>query len=158
MFLDTYDFEAFFHILRQVHEKASFTLTSYCLMTNHYHLQIHSAEQPVSKVMSLINKRYATYYNTRYRLSGHVFEKRFYDKPIQTKEGMLEVSRYIHLNPVRAKMAEIPEQYAWSSFRFYLMTFWKEPPYMDGNLLLDYYSGGLEERKRKYYEFVYEGI
>ncbi|MFC4769463.1 transposase [Effusibacillus consociatus] len=154
LFIDIHDFEAFFHILRQVHEKTPFSLASYCLMTNHYHLQLRSSNQPVSKVMSLINKRYATYYNTRYRLSGHVFEKRFYDKAIETKEGMLEVSRYIHLNPVRANMIKVPEQYAWSSFRFYISSFEKEQPYMDWEVLLDYYSGDLREKQQKYYEFV----
>lgn len=158
IFLTLDDFEAFLHILRQVHEKTPFSLSSYCLMTNHYHLQIRSHGQPVSKVMSLINKRYATYYNTRYRLSGHVFEKRFYDKPIETKEGMLEVSRYIHLNPVRANMSKVPEQYKWSSFRFYQSSLDKEQPFMDCNVLLDYYSGDLQEKKRKYNEYVYEGM
>ena len=77
------DFQAFFHILNQTHEKIPFELASYCLMTNHFHLQMRSQEAPLSKVMSLINKRYANYYNTRYRLTGHVFEKRFYHFPTE---------------------------------------------------------------------------
>jgi putative transposase len=69
--------------------------------------------------MALINKRYANYYNTKYRLTGHVYESRFYDKMIVDKEGMLEVSRYIHLNPVEAKMVRKPEYSPWSSYHFF---------------------------------------
>jgi len=66
------------------------------LFVNHYHLQIRSPEISFAKLMAFINKRYANYYNTKYCLTGHVFEKRYYDKVIEDKEGMLEVSRYIH--------------------------------------------------------------
>jgi putative transposase len=103
LFRNVTDFEAFLHILEQLHEKHRFEIASYCLMTNHYHLQIRSSETPLSKLMALINKRYANYYNTKYKLTGHVYEKRYYDKLIEGKEGMLEVSRYIHLNRVAAR-------------------------------------------------------
>ncbi|WP_174614748.1 transposase [Virgibacillus ihumii] len=111
LFKDEGDFKTFLHILQQVHKKIPFELASYCLMTNHFHLQIRSKEQPISKVMSLINKRYADYYNTKNRITGHVFEKRYYDKLIGTKQGMLEVSRYIHLNPVDADMVNHAQNY-----------------------------------------------
>ncbi|MFZ4451640.1 transposase [Salibacterium aidingense] len=113
------DFEVFLHILHQTYEKAPFELSSYCLMTNHYHLQMRAREQSISKVMALLNKRYANYYNTRYELSGHVFEKRFFSSRIRDEEGMMEVRRYIHDNPVEARLVKKPEHYPWSSFRFY---------------------------------------
>lgn len=72
--------------------------------------------------MSLINKCYADYYNTKNNLTGHVFEKRYYDKVIPYKQGMLEVSRYIDLNPVEAKMVAKPEAYRWGSYHYYLHT------------------------------------
>ncbi len=93
LFRNTTDFQAFLHILQQVHEKYPIEIASYCLMTNHFHLQICSKDASLSKIMSQINKRYANYYNTKYRITGHVFEKRFYDKLIDDKVGMLEVSR-----------------------------------------------------------------
>ncbi|AGK55906.1 REP-associated tyrosine transposase [Bacillus sp. 1NLA3E] len=116
LFRNATDFQAFLHILHQLYEKTSFEIVSYCLMTNHYHLQMRSKEISISKLMAFINKRYANYYNTKYRITGHVFEKRFYDSIIEDKEGMLEVSRYIHLNPVEAKMVKKPENYPWSSY------------------------------------------
>ncbi|MDV2886362.1 transposase [Alkalihalophilus pseudofirmus] len=151
------DFQAFYHILDQLYEKIPFELASYCLMTNHYHLQLRCKEQSISKVMSLINKRYANYYNTRYRLTGHVFEKRYYDKIIETKEGMLEVSRYIHLNPIRAQMISRPEHYPWSSYHFYKYNK-AAPVYLDTNSLLKYYAGAAGEQKRLYCESVEEAF
>lgn len=153
LFKETNDFLAFLHILHQLHEKIPFEIAAYCLMTNHFHLQLRSKQEPISKVMALMNKRYANYYNTRYRLTGHVFEKRYYGKWIDNDSGMLEVSRYIHLNPVEAHMVHVPELYRW---RVYLYMHPKSlpPKFMNMDALLDYFSGTKTERKKKYAEFV----
>ncbi len=118
-------------------------------MTNHYHLQIRSKEASLSKVMALINKRYANYYNIKYKLSGHVFEKRFYDKLIEDKEGMLAVSRYIHLNPVEAKMVKKPEDYPWSSYLLFHNHRISPPAFMSVEHILGYYLGTEEEKRKK---------
>jgi hypothetical protein len=106
--------------------------------------------------MSLINNRYANYYNAKYRLTGHVYEKRYYDKVIEDKEGMLEVSRYIHLNPVEAKMVKQPEYYPWSSF--YLYRYRSSVPlrFIKMDCLLDYYEGTLEEKREKYCKSLFD--
>lgn len=119
-------------------------------MNNHYHLQIRSSEVPFSKLMSLINKRYANYYNTKYRLTEHVYEKRYYDQIIEDKQGMLEVSRYIHLNPVKAKMVKAPESYPWSSFYLFKYPHSFIPTFMNLNSLLDYYEGTTAQKREKY--------
>lgn len=150
LFRSATDFNAFFHILNQLHEKIPFELASYCLMTNHFHLQLRSKEVSISKVMALINKRYANYYNTRYRLTGHVFEKRFFDKIIEDKDGMIDVSRYIHLNPVEAKMVKRPEYYPWSSYSFYLDIHKQPPVFLDVNHVLGYFAGTDKEKRELY--------
>ncbi|MCM3742117.1 transposase [Oceanobacillus luteolus] len=155
LFHDEGDFKTFLYILQTVNRKVPFELSSYCLMNNHFHLQLRSRKQPVSKVMSLINKRYADYYNTKNNYSGHVFEKRYFDKIIDTKTGMLEVSRYIHLNPLEAGMVEKAEKYKWSSYRYYL--YLQRGPFLNMNVILDYFSGDEMEKRRKYREFVEEG-
>jgi putative transposase len=121
-------------------------------MNNHYHLQMRSMKYPLCKLMALINKRYANYYNTKYRLTGHVFEKRYYDKVIEDKEGMLGVSRYIHLNPVEAKMVKNPEFYPWSSFYFYKNPNSLPPSFMNMDSLLDFYEGTPMQKRKKYCE------
>ncbi len=150
LFRNASDFQAFLHILHQLHEKYPFEMASYCLMNNHYHLQMRSREFPLSKVMSLMNKRYANYYNTKYRLTGHVYEKHYYDKIIEDKEGMLGISRYIHLNPVEAKMTRKPEHYPWSSFYLFKYPNTLPPKFMNMDSLLDYYEGAVEQRREKY--------
>ncbi|WP_462406991.1 REP-associated tyrosine transposase [Gracilibacillus sp. Marseille-QA3620] len=150
LFRNAADFEAFIHILEQLCEKYPFEMASYCFMTNHFHLQICSKDTPLSKLMALINKRYANYYNTKYRLTGHVFEKRFYDKLIEDKEGMLEVSRYIHLNPVVAKMVKQPEQYPWSSYVSYYYPHSVLLRFLNIGAVLHYYEGEESDKREKY--------
>ncbi|MGD6969237.1 transposase [Rossellomorea vietnamensis] len=150
LFRDEDDFQAFLHILYQIHEKYPFEIASFCLMNNHYHLQLRSKKISLSKIMGLINKRYANYYNTKYRLTGHVYEKRFYDKFIASKEGMLEVSRYIHLNPVEARMVKLPEHYPWSSYKYYKNEHLTAPGFINLSSLLDYYEGASWEKRERY--------
>lgn len=152
LFMDDDDFRMFLHILVQINKKTSFELASYCLMTNHFHLQLRSNEYSISKVMALINKRYADYYNTRYNLTGHVFEKRFYDRLIDPGAGMLKVSRYIHLNPVEAGIVRRPEEYPWSSYRSFTRRF--SNPLLNIDVILDLFPGNIREKRWRYVEFV----
>jgi REP element-mobilizing transposase RayT len=154
LFNDESDFKLFLHLLKQINKKTPFELASYCLMTNHFHLQLRSTQQPISKVMSLINKRYADYYNTKNGITGHVFEKRYYDKIINTKQSMLEVSRYIHLNPLEAGMVKKAQSYRWSSYRYYLNTM--NHPMLHMDTVLDCFAGNQMEKRGKYRLFVEE--
>ncbi|WP_240050879.1 transposase [Metabacillus litoralis] len=75
--MDNRDFHTCFYILKKLYEKYPYEIASYCLMTNHYHLQLRSQQHSISKIMALTNKKCVNYYNIRYNLTGHVFEKRF---------------------------------------------------------------------------------
>jgi putative transposase len=154
LFCDQNDFIEILHMLEKIYDKIPYELVAYCLMTNHYHLLLRSKEQPISKVMSHLNKRYANYYNTKYCLTGHVFEKRFFSDIILDTTGMLEVSRYIHLNPVKANMVKSPGHYPYSSFHFYTQPSLVPPRYIDTQHLLNYFSGSFNERRERYIEFV----
>lgn len=89
-------------------------------------------------------------------MTGHVFEKRYFSKLIDDDKGMLEVSRYIHLNPVEAHMVHAPEHYRWSSFYLYMYPHSICPRFMNKETLLQYFSGNQEEQQKKYVEFVRE--
>ncbi|MGN1385415.1 MAG: transposase [Bacillus sp. (in: firmicutes)] len=154
LFRSATDYEAFFHILHQVYEKYPFEIACYCLMTNHFHLQIRSKEAPLSKIMALINKRYANYYNTRYKLSGHVYEKRFYDKVIEDRKGMIDVSRYIHLNPLEANMVKKPERYQWSSYLLFYYSIPSPYPFINIHGLLDLFAGTEQQKRTIYCELI----
>ncbi|MFZ3589077.1 transposase [Bacillus sp. DJP31] len=153
LFLDNRDFTIFMYILQEVNGKTPFNLASYCIMTNHFHLQLNSTVDSTSKIVGDIKRKYAQYYNNRYRLSGYVYDGRFYSKEITSPQGMLEVSRYIHLNPLKAYMIETPEQYAWSSYKNYKLGY-KNPPFLDSSPLTNNFSGSSIERMNKYLEYV----
>jgi REP element-mobilizing transposase RayT len=155
LFYDEDDFKIFLHILQKINEKYPFELASYCLMTNHYHLLLRSADQSFSKVMALVNKRYADYYNTKYNLTGHVFEKRFFDKITASAVDLLEVSRYIHMNPVEAGMVLRPEDYRWSSYRYYrYYRNTEKNPLLNKDAILVNFPGNKAEKRRKYEEYM----
>jgi len=77
---------------------------SYCLMPNHYHLLIEAHEANLSKSIQWLNVSYATYFNNKYQRSGHLFQGRFKSLLVDADEYLKELSRYIHLNPVRANL------------------------------------------------------
>lgn len=104
--------------------------------------------------MALVNKRYATYFNSRYELTGHVFEKRYFDEPLNSPSNMLEVSRYIHLNPVKAKFVYQPSDYPWSSYRYYAVKDPMKKPYLNVHPLVEGYPGTLQEKKKQYCDYV----
>lgn len=151
LFMDERDIQAFIFILRRIHERFPFEIASFCLMTNHYHLQLKSQEHSISKIMALLNKQYANYYNTRYNLTGHVFEKRFYDSVILAKKGMLEVSRYIHLNPIEANIVIRPEDYLWSSYHLFFINEdeYDYLPFFNPGILLDEMEGDTLQKRRE---------
>jgi putative transposase len=154
LFRSASDFHAFFRILIRIHQRYPIEIASYCLMTNHYHLQLRSREVSISKIMALLNKQYSNYYNTKYGLTGHTFEKRYFDKIIVDLEDMLEVSRYIHRNPIEAKMVKKPEYYSWSSYYFFKYSKFLPPNFINMNCVLDYFSGSVQEQKRLYCKHV----
>ena len=88
---------------------------AYVIMSNHYHLLLRTVSEPLHKVMHRINTRYAKWYNTDRDRSGPVFETRYKAIPIQDERYLLQLVRYIHRNPVRAKMCLHPQEYPWSS-------------------------------------------
>lgn len=120
MFKEEEDYQTFFKILGIVKEKYPFELNSYCLMTNHVHFLVTTGEDEIWKIMKMLLGRYAMEYNHKYQYTGHVFERRYKSILIQDPIYFLEVSRYIHLNPVRAGMVKTPLEYEYSSYAVFL--------------------------------------
>jgi hypothetical protein len=89
-------------------------------MTNHVHLQIETCDINISQVMKRINMLYAIYFNKKYNFVGHLFQDRYRSELIDATPYHLEMSRYIHLNPVRGNIVARPELYEWSSYRAYI--------------------------------------
>ena len=120
IFQDEEDRLVFLNTLKDVKELMPYLLHSYCLMTNHFHLQIETADINIGQVMKRINMLYAIYFNKKYNFVGHLFQGRYRSELIESAPYHLHISRYIHLNPVRANIVERPELYQWSSYNTYM--------------------------------------
>ena len=120
LFKNQIDYQYYLNILKLVKVDYPFSLSSYCLMKNHVHLQIKTREIEIWKIMRQINLYYAKYFNKKYNLVGHVFQGRYKSKLIVDAAYDIGLSRYIHLNPVVAKLVSSPEKYKWSSYNIYM--------------------------------------
>ena len=120
IFRDTSDREKFLGYLESATERYCAVIHSYCLMDNHYHLFIQTPAGNLSQIMQHINGAYTTYYNIKRKRSGHLFQGRYNALLVDADTYARELSRYIHLNPVRAGVVEKPGHYKWSSYLSYL--------------------------------------
>lgn len=120
IFRDGQDYLVYLTILKEALEKYDGILYCYCLMTNHVHLIIETSDVVISEIMRRINLFYTKYFNNKYNLIGHLFQGRYFSELIDKDEYILQASRYVHLNPVRANMVTKPEDYQWSSYPMYI--------------------------------------
>lgn len=120
IFFTQRDFEKFKGYITTAQEKYGFFLHSYVLMSNHYHLIMETPAANLSRIMHHINSSYTTYVNIKRKRSGHLFQGRYKAIAVDKDSYLLELSRYLHLNPVRAKMVENPEDYPYSSYRSFI--------------------------------------
>ena len=117
LFTDDMDRQVFLELIKESQKRFGCTLHAYCLMTNHIHMLLETGNMEVGKYMKYLSGCYAMYYNSKYNYQGHVFESRYKSCMVREDGYFLQTSRYIHLNPVKAGMAEHPENYLWSSYR-----------------------------------------
>ena len=120
IFKDHSDYIHFLHIIKLISEKHPFTIHSICLMTNHFHLVMETADIELWRIMQKILSIYAEEFNHRYGYNGHLFEGRYISSIIEDDRYFLEVSRYIHLNLVKALMVREPIAYEYSSYGLFV--------------------------------------
>lgn len=151
IFLSEGDYQKFLEYISYAKAKYKFHVYAYCLMTNHYHLLLETTQANISKIMHYLNGSYTTYYNIKRKRSGHVFQGRFKSIVVDKDNYFQELSRYIHLNPVKAKITKQPEAYRWSSYMGY---FGKKDPVLDYDRIKRY----LSMDNNQYQQFVLSGI
>lgn len=133
-----------------------FLISTYVLMTNHFHLVLKTSQANLSQGMKWLNGTYASWYNRRHRKVGHLFGERYKGIHVQTEEYMRRLARYVILNPVRAKIASTPEEYRWSSYRA-TAGLEPAPEWLATNELSPYY-GDSDSWQEAYRSYVAEGI
>ena len=111
------DRRVFFDVLAEICVHCNWIIHAYCLMTNHYHLIIETPDANLAKGMRELNGVYTQRFNRVYNRVGHVFQGRYKAILAQKEAYLLELARYVVLNPVRARMVRTPGKYPWSSYR-----------------------------------------
>ncbi|MFQ6084578.1 MAG: transposase, partial [Candidatus Aminicenantia bacterium] len=157
IFHDREDREKFFSYLEETESRYGSLIHMYCLMDNHYHLLIETPLGNISRVMQYINSSYTTYFNSKYRRIGHLFQGRYKSILVEKDAYASELSRYIHLNPVRGGLVERPEDYKWSSYRYYIGR-GKQPKFLKVEMILSDFGRDKRKAKRRYKEYVEEGL
>jgi putative transposase len=120
IFLSKADHEKFLANLRDAATRFSVVVHCYVLMGNHYHLLVETPKANLSAFMHSIQSGYTTYFNRKRDRSGHLFQGRFKSLLVDKDAYLLELSRYIHMNPVGAQIVERPEKYLYSTYRAYI--------------------------------------
>jgi len=147
------DREKFLEYLGIAHKRFNIIVHAYCLLSNHYHFVIETPFANLGRFMQFLNSSYTMYFNTKRKRNGHLFQGRYKAILVDKDNYMQELSRYTHLNPVRAKMEKRPEDYRWSSYGYYLKKR-NKPEYLDTDFTLQYFNGS----RKRYREFVEAGI
>jgi putative transposase len=157
IFEEDRDKQYFIETLRNAVEKYKTDIYAYCIMGNHYHLLLAVPYGELTKAMHYIGSAYGSFLRRQRGWIGHVFAGRYKSLCVQKEGYLLELSRYIHLNPVRAGLAEMPEGYKWSSYGCYVGER-GEPKWLNTGWLLAEYGKNRKAAWRKYKSFVESAI
>lgn len=157
VFRDDQDSINFLNTLQHVNKRYHWICHAYCLMDNHYHLLIETPDGNLSLGMRQLNGVYTQLFNKRHQRTGHLFQGRYKSILIQKDSYLLEVCRYVVLNPVRAGMVARPEGWRWSSYRATVGR-GTPPPCLFVDWVLAQFSGNRAKAEREYRHFVTEGI
>lgn len=152
IFFSKTDYDKFLHYVAEAKKKYGINIHCYVLMSNHYHLVVETPEANLSRAMHHINSSYTTYVNIKRKRSGHLFQGRFKAIVVDCDNYLAELSRYIHLNPVRAKMVEKPDEYPYSSYKSYITKNGNE--LLTQDLILNLISNNKSHSREEYRRFV----
>ena len=144
IFIDKRDREKFLEYLSKAVERFTTRIHTYCLMSNHYHLLIETPQTNLSVAIQWLNVSYSVYFNKRHLRKGHLLQGRFKAILLDANEYLILLSRYIHLNPVRAKMVTHPLEYLWSSYPVFAGKS-RKPDWLITETVLSYFG---EEKKK----------
>ena len=157
IFLDDSDRESLLKLLGQVCARFNWTIHAFCLMTNHYHLLLETPDGNLSLGMRQLNGVYTQNFNRRHGRVGHVFQGRFKAILVQKSAYLLELSRYVVLNPVRAGMVTDAADWPWSSYGAVVGTA-KAPDWLDTEWLLGQFGDRRRPAVQAYVRFVRAGV
>lgn len=155
-FLSESDYITFFKVLNDVCDQYVFIVYAYCLMSNHYHLLIETIDANLSAGMRQLNGVYTQKFNYFHQRVGHLFQGRYKAIIVEKDSYLMELSRYIVLNPVRAGIAKSPQEWKWSSYRA-MIGMGPGAACLDKEWLVNNF-GSQKTAREKYISFVNDGL
>lgn len=156
IYRDDEDREAWLVQLGSVCERFNWRVHAYCEMTNHYHFVVETPQANLSKGMRQLNGVYTQHFNRRHGLVGHLFQGRFKAILVERNAYLLELSRYVVLNPVRAGMVAEPSAWVWSSYGA-MVGLAVAPTWLETDWLLAQFGSSRSRAREGYAAFVSEG-
>jgi len=156
IFFDNEDRFHFYLLLQEGVMRFGHRIHGFCLMSNHVHLAIQVGDEPLSKIMQNISFRYTRWINKKQNRVGHLFQGRYKAILVESDSYLLELVRYIHLNPIRAKLVKKLTRYPWSSHHAYLGT--ETVPWLTTDWLLSQLAKRDATARKRYLQFVEDGM
>lgn len=155
LFFDSADRSRFLLLLQHGLEKFQHRIHAFCLMDNHVHLVLQVTKFPLSKIMHNLAFRYAQFMNRKLYKSGHLFQGRYKAVLVDADNYLLELVRYVHLNPLRAKLVDDPAEYGWSSHPCYLGA--EILPWLTSDWVLNQFADTRLQARQSYLKFLRDG-
>lgn len=131
------------------------TLYAYCLMPNHLHLLVRVGTVPLGNFMQTLLLGYSKWWNAVHRQTGHLFQSRYHQVMCDRDEYLMELVRYIHLNPLRARLTQHFEGWAWSSLSAYVD---REVSWIKTAWILEHWGPDLTEAVHQFKKFLMDGL
>lgn len=150
LFVEDNDYLFMLYLLKKTKKEYKWDVFSFCLMPNHVHIFMRLSEDNLSKSMQRLFMFYAIYFNKKYKRKGHVFNGRFRQSLCFDESYLIAVSLYIHLNAVRAGIANDPEDYKWSSYRLYTKQVEGKQTFIDYSFILSVLNSDENKAKEIY--------
>jgi len=152
IFFTNYDRQLWESLISKGVDRYEHRIHAYCWMTNHIHIAIQAAAEPLANFISFVASNYARKINLKTRRTGHLFERRYRAIIIDADSYLQELVRYIHLNPVRAMIVAHPAEYRWSSHHAYVGK--PGPDWLTVTEVLQTFGPTLNSARRRYKKFI----
>ena len=157
IFIEDNDRRQWLEVFKSVCGRFNWACHAYCLMDNHYHIVVETVEGNLSKGMRQLNGVYTQQFNRTHKRVGHVYQGRYKAILVDKDNYLLELSRYVVLNPVRAGMVKSAGAWSWSSYRATVGRL-HPPSWLETNAILSQFSKQKRRAIEKYVDFVRAGV
>lgn len=157
IYVDAHDAARFMSLFATAHERFRWRCHGFCLMPNHYHLLVETPTESLAEGMQFLNGTYARAFNRRHGYDGHLFARRYRSVLLASTWHLLELSRYLALNPVRAGLCADPAEWRWGSYRA-VVGLASSPAFFDPNEVLGLFGSTPAAAREQFTKFVADGF